>query len=177
MIKHLKNNGGFTLVELIVTMFIMALVMTSVSASLISFSNHYSRINFMAETNDTLDSIAKGILSDLRDADGVETADGRIAISFYGPNSVEYYTDGGLLYRTYRIGEEETTESVLPPEAYKDREIEGIGLLDRDGNAVPSGSAVPSEFILNVTLVPGREDGGSVLSRGYAVKPLGMTEY
>ena len=93
--KHLKNNKGMTLIEVIISLIILSLVTVSVSQLMISFSNLYKQINTMASTNILLDVVSADILNEIRHAKGIdELTDGSITIKTNN-GSVKYDAEGG----------------------------------------------------------------------------------
>ena len=162
MFKHIKNQQGLTLVELIISMIIISVIFTSVAAVLSSTVEMYSKLNEWAEINSMLDNISGEMVTDAREANrDVTISDKTIMIRTKNKGDVIYNVENGFLYKNGQL--------VLDKLYYKGKTID-MNFLDEDGNTIDSGS--PAAFTIKITLLPNGD-----FSREYSIKPLGLNKY
>jgi len=157
----LKNNKGFTLTELIVSMLILSVITVSVSAVFAPVLKTYEQANNLAERNTLLNNAANQIIGDLSEASRPldVPAHNDITITIDGQDDIIYSrgSDGTLL---------KNGVSVLSKNYYKKKSVD-FDLAQAPG----TGEA----YILTVTVTS--DGGGGSISRNYAVTPLILNQY
>ncbi len=140
IMKLIKSNKGYSLVELIVTIAILSLISTSIFVFFVTGANTYDRIddtlNLQEQAQFTLANIQEKAL----DCNGsVSWIDSTLTLTYVDENGVNvtpqhsYQMDGAnndrILYNNQPLGEYMTTESGVVP-------FEVVIKNDEDGNAV-----------------------------------------
>ncbi|MCL2254515.1 MAG: prepilin-type N-terminal cleavage/methylation domain-containing protein [Lachnospiraceae bacterium] len=167
MKKLYKCNKGLTLVELMVSLAVFMVVITTVTAVLIPIPRLYARSVELSEWNTLLDNVANVMIADLSRATesliiNVGFPPDIILINIENID-IPYTVVDGILIRDGL--------QVLPREYYRDRSVSfELRNTDLEGNALPFES-----YILNVRIISNRD--GSVMERDYAVRPLVLNQY
>lgn len=168
MKKILKSKKGFTLVELIVSIVVFAIILTSVSTILVRILRFYAQANELAELNTLVDNIANQITSDIsRVTLPVPVQDlgkeNDVCLTIEETNDIRYTVDAldGVLLKNDSI--------VYSKPFYKEKSLSFI--LNAESGA--AGVA----YILTVRILSDQDGGGEMISRDYAVRPLALNQY
>ena len=167
MMKILKSNGGFTLVELIVAMTIATVILTSVTAIFPAVLQTYEEANSLAERNTLMSNLANQIIADLADAtEDVAELDAENTVTIAtGHGVVTYTVDAleGVLLKKIGSGE---PAAVLSKAYFKNKSARFIvSKADSHGTA----------YNLSVTIIS--DKSGKEISRNYTVMPLVLNQY
>lgn len=168
MRKIITCNKGVTLVEIIVTLVLSVIVMTSVAAVLPRILNLFRYTNTMAERNTMLNNVANPILDDLRSANDIPKQTGSDASSV-----LTIPTPTGVV--KYSIESEDINRGALLRNGdlvFSSEYYNGIGI---SFELTPVSSTSVS-YDLTVTITP-QQGRGSMMERTYAVTPLILNQY
>ena len=161
--KFLKCNKGLTLVELVITMVICAVIMTTVAAIFPTVLRSYEQANSLAERNTLLNNLANQITADLSDLSkqvSEENLGVKNRLSFTtGQGEIVYGVEGGVLLKN---GSE-----VFSKDYYKNKSVEFLCVAEKGGSV--------TAYTLTVTITA--DKGGESISRDYAVTPLVLNQY
>lgn len=102
--KRSRNAAGFTLLELLVTIFVMAVVMTAIAAAMNGSLENYAHNENVALTTQAGRSVLNGILSEVRTCLDATVTDGGVGLEIIPPDDVNariHYRLSGeqLLYK------------------------------------------------------------------------------
>lgn len=156
--RCLKNNKGFTFVELIVAMLLLTIITSSVATVLAPTLKAYNYANDIAEMNTLLDNIANELTVELDNAIDVEfdSSDGVLTVTT-NSKSVNYTVNSdGYLVRNGKL--------LLDTSYYKNKTINISYSAVNDDKA----------FYITIDII---DNSVIIMSRDYAVKPLGLNQY
>lgn len=169
--KALRCQKGMTLVEVIVSILLFAIISTTAAAALSPTVTAYRNANTLAEMNTLLDNLSEELLSDIGNAREITISADEINIKADATTLTYGVNDAGLLYR----GSETT---LVLPERYYKRKTMTIFFLNADEENELNGTyAQGSNLAFRVKLVIRNVDGSELVSRCYAAKPLGLNQY
>jgi len=157
MIKLLKGKKGITLIEIIVGMFLLSMVVLTVSAVITPMMKTFTTANDFAEYNTLLDSVGNRIVSDMAQSSAITNLDPLTIV--INSEAIVYTDTGGSLQRN--------GVPVFPEGFYRRKAI--------DFNV----TGTPPGFIVEVTISPsgGFGTSGATITREYAVRPLLLRQY
>lgn len=174
--RALRSRSGMTLVELILAMILLAVIGTTVAASLVPTLNAYNNTNSVAEMNALMDNLTRDFLSDLGKAREVTlSGTGELTIKT-DLTSISYGVDAdGYLYR-------DTAANLVFPKGYYKKKTISIAYQTTSKASSETEPLAPgfygkdSKFsiLVQVSLY---DKGSQMVTRSYAVKPLGMNQY
>lgn len=168
--RLLKCKKGVTLVEIIVTLVLSVIIMTSVAAVLPRVLNLMRYTNSMAEKNTMLNQISNTILDDVRST----TA----PLTFLQTDQVDIPLSNGLV--TYQIGVVNglsvllrNDEQVLASDYYRDKQITfSVSEVSQATSDVQATTDTHVSYELSLTIKPKEGRSGAPLTRTYIVTPL-----
>jgi type II secretory pathway component PulJ len=191
MIKILKNKKGVTLMELIVGLFLFAVVTTSVAAIVAPILRAHAHASDLAEVNTLLDNLANIIISDLSSAtdalvisgdDDDDDDENRYEVLIRIDNTNVIYTveddennpNFGALLRSVSVNAPDPVfHPVLPKIFYKRK---SVSFVVNDAPTTVNGEA----YTLTVTILSDRTGSEMIsremISREYAVRPLALNQ-
>jgi len=153
-IKMLSGNKGVTLVELIVSMFVLSLIMVAVTTVFAPMLRTYERANNLAEANTLLDNISVLVMDDIANATSITQTGAVFAV--VTTHRITYEVVDGVLTRSALSSDQ---IPVLDPGFYRNSRIEA-GLASTGG-------------LVTLTLRLISNDGWE-LERDYTIRPVGL---
>jgi len=164
MKKRLFNKKGVTLIEMIVSVFVLSIILVAITTMFIPVLQTYARANNLAEANTLLDNISLLIMEDVANATSVTPgpADPDIVLpdetlftiktSYY----IEYYTNAsGILCRRTGVFD----APLLPADFYKKNRVTAACTIDSS--------------LVTITLTLYAADGWEH-ERSYSARPVGL---
>jgi prepilin-type N-terminal cleavage/methylation domain-containing protein len=148
-----RKNTGFTIVEMLVAVAILAMLLTSVAVALHGSLVSYRENEKIAETMQVARVVLNRLVSEVRTADAVESDSQRVTIiPPVNPEHVtemEYELDGGVLYyRRVVMGTEESQAFISSDENVQVEAFNVTRETDVDGEGVTYTASLTVQLIL-----------------------------
>ncbi|MCK4625801.1 MAG: type II secretion system protein [Phycisphaerae bacterium] len=142
MKKLSKTRQGFTIVEMLMALAILAVLLSAVAVAMHAGLHNYGENTEIAELTQTARVVLNRMMSEIRTADAVDSASQRVTIIPPQPDpgnltEVEYELDGGVLYCRRTVSGVQTSESLIA--SNEDVEVTGFTVTretDIDGEEV-----------------------------------------
>ncbi len=169
MMKSLKNNQGFTLSEMIISLAVVSTLLTTLSVVFTGALRVTDEVNELGRIEAIAFELMSEISTDLHLARAVDiTRDSSLEITTDN-YTAEYSVDPekNILMRRYE-GEETSAEEVLAEGFYMGYDME-LSWEETD-------AATDSDYALNLTLTLKETDGTPVFFEEYTVRPGYMTK-
>jgi len=165
-LRRLGDTRGVTLIELVFAIFVMSIILVSVTAIFAPMLRFYERANNFAEANTLLDNLSNLIMDNIASATEITIDSNPSTKSFTvrAQHEITYeVNDDGILVWTGSSG---LSIPVLPRDYYKVGRAGTVFTVDVDCDADASG-------LVTITLTLISADGWSV-DRSYVSKPVGL---
>lgn len=104
--KHLRNNQGMTLMEIIITLFIASIIMVMSGSILLSSMGFFDQHAISDYDKSSLDSAFSGVSDQLEYASGITISPTRLTDEAYEEWSYYHIKNGRLYYRASASGDE-----------------------------------------------------------------------
>ncbi len=161
MTKQAQTRRGFTIVEMLMALTILAILLSAVAMAMQAGFQNYGENTKIAQLTQTARVVLNRMMSEIRTADGVDSSSQRVTIvpptNPEGLTKIEYELVGGALYCRRTVSGTQTSEPLIA----SDEEVQvtdffidpDIGL---DGEGI--------EYTKSVTVRLDLESGGNSLS-------------
>ena len=94
------GRRGFTMVEMLISLVILAMLLTAVATAMHASLQSYSENDKIAATTQTARAVVSRMMSDVRTAAAISTTTTRLTITAPNGGTIEYeFVNGQLLYR------------------------------------------------------------------------------
>ena len=179
ILKARRSKGGMTLVEIIVTMALSAIVMTSVAALLPSILRIYATANDMAERNTLLNNVANIVMADISNATkpissfDSEATDTELVIQT-ATGQITYQIQRGILYK--KVGTETESLSPVLSEGYYRNMAVSLKCEPLDPTSTGGNEGFEDAYTLTIN-VSNHKRAQSDLTREYVIAPLVLNTF
>ncbi len=161
--KILKSRKGLTLVELIISIVILAIIALAIAWLMVPMMNVFDRNNTLSEMNAILDDSAKELENALSRAQRANVSGTRLEVVSNNQQDV-YDLDQGILQKNGR--------NLVADGYYRDATLQ-VAYLDPDTGAALDGP-ITSGVVMRISAAI---DGQVQMERDYAVSPMGLNQY
>ena len=136
MTKPVKTRQGFTIVEMLLALAILAVLLSAVAVAMYASLHNYGENTEIAELTQAARVVLNRMMSEVRTADAVDSASQRVTIIPPQPDSgnvteIEYELDGGVLYCRRTVSGVQTSESLIASD--EDVEVTGFTVTRETG--------------------------------------------
>ncbi len=160
MKKLVRSRSGFTLIEMIATLALLAILTTMAASVMMPMTKATFKANRLAEVERVYDTLSGELVADMERAAGPMTFnDGSLAIPVSG-GSVTYSARDGVIYKSVNGGE----AGPMLEKGYYRGWSAAFAVSESDG-----------VYTLSLTL--SGEDGEALPSHEYKVRPLTLNQY
>lgn len=175
MKKLLKTKQGFTIVEMLLALAILAVLLSAVAVAMHASLHNYSENTKIAELTQTARVVLNRMMSEVRTADAVDSASQRVTIIPPQPDpgnltEIEYELDDGVLYCRRTVSGCQTSEPLIASD--EDVQVTGFSVTRETGI---DGEEV--EYTKSVTTQLDLQSGNSTFSVTASACPRRNMEY
>jgi len=175
MMKRAKIRRGFTIVEMLMALAILAMILSAVAIAMHASLQNYGENMEIAELTQTARVVLNRMMSEIRTADAIDSASQRFTIIPPQPDpgnltEIEYVLDGGVLYCCRTVSGTQTTEPLIASD--EDVQVTGFTITretDIGGDDI--------EYTKSVTVQLDLESGGNIFSVTRSACPRRNLEY
>lgn len=172
LLQILHSKKGLTLVELVTGLLTFTIISAAVAGFLLPTLSAYSQATELAELNSLLDTLSTELISEIGKASKLEVDEHEVITIHTALSRDKYGVNAdGYLYRN------EESNLLFPKDYYKSKTLQ-IAFLNADATQALRGSFTDKDKLsLQVSLSILDKDGGELVQRYYAVKPMGLNQY
>lgn len=148
-----RKNSGFTLIEMLVAVAILAMLLASVGVALHGALLSYHENEKIAETMQVARVVLNRLVSEVRTADAVDSDSGRVTIippvNSEHVTEMEYELNGGVLYyRRVVMGTQESQAFISSDENVQVESFSVTRETDVDGEGVTYTTSLTVQLVL-----------------------------
>ena len=161
MTKHVQTRRGFTIVEMLMALTILAILLSAVAVAMHASLKNYGENTKIAELTQASRVVLNRMMSEIRTTDGVDSASQRVTIipptNPEGLTEIEYELNGGVLYCRRTVSGVQTSESLIASD--EEVQVTGFSIVREtgiDGEGLTYTKSVTTRMDL--------ESGGNTLS-------------
>ncbi len=172
-----KTKGGFTIVEMLMALAILAMLLSAVALAMHASLQNYGENTKIAELTQTARVVLNRMMSEIRTADAVDSASQRVTVvpptNPEGLTEIEYELLDGVLYCRRTVNGTQTSEPLIASD--EDVRVTGFSISDETGTIVIDDVEVV--YTKSVTARMDLESGGNTLSVTASACPRRNLEY
>ncbi|MCD4699172.1 MAG: type II secretion system GspH family protein [Phycisphaerae bacterium] len=178
MMKRAKTRRGFTIVEMLMALAILAVLLSAVAVAMHASMHNYGENTEIAELTQTARVVLNRMTSEIRTADAVDSASQRVTIIPPQPDpgnltEIEYELDSGVLYCRRTVSETQTSEPLIA----SDEDVQITGFIITRETGITIIDEVEVEYTKSVTVQMDLQSGGNIFSVTCSACPRRNMEY